>query len=122
MRRVLLDQGLAPRAASLLRQDGWDALHVSEIGLARASDEEILETARSGGRVCITLDHDFHANLALTRADQPSVLLLRLEKMDAPRQAALIKSVWGACEADIERGAAISADGETVRVRQLPLR
>lgn len=95
---------------------------MSEIGLARASDEEILETARPGGRVCITLDHDFHANLALTRADQPSVLLLRLEKMDAARQAALIKSVWRACEADIERGAAISADGETVRVRQLPLR
>ena len=122
MKRVLLDQGLAPRAASLLRQEGWDAVHVSEIGLSRASDEKILDAARSGGRVCITLDHDFHSNLALTRADQPTVIFLRLEKKDAPRQAALIRPVWAACEAAIVSGAAISADGETVRVRQLPLR
>jgi predicted nuclease of predicted toxin-antitoxin system len=122
MRRVLLDQGLAPHAAALLRQDGWDAAHVSEFGLACASDEEILTAARSGGRVCITLDHDFHANVALTQAGQPSVILLRVERMDAQRQASLIRAVFAACEAAIEKGAAISADGETVRVRRLPLR
>jgi hypothetical protein len=34
MRRVLLDQGLAPRAAVLLRAEGWEALHVGEAGLS----------------------------------------------------------------------------------------
>lgn len=43
MKRVLLDQGLAPRAAALLRADGWEALHVSEVGLDRAGDPAILD-------------------------------------------------------------------------------
>jgi predicted nuclease of predicted toxin-antitoxin system len=122
MKRVLLDQGLAPRAVALLKADGSDAVHVSEIGLERASDAEILEVARSSGRCCITLDHDFHSNLAFTRAGQPSVVLIRLERMDATRQAAVIQSVWVACESAIAAGAAVSVDGDTVRVRRFPLR
>jgi predicted nuclease of predicted toxin-antitoxin system len=46
MRRILLDQGLGPAAAALLRAEGWDAVHVSEAGLATAEDSEILEFAR----------------------------------------------------------------------------
>ena len=38
MNPVLLDQGLAPRAAMILRQHGVDAIHVSEIGMDRAED------------------------------------------------------------------------------------
>ena len=64
---ILLDQGLAPRAAGLLRERGIEAVHVSEIGLAAADDREILEVARTSHRVCVTLDHDFHADLALGR-------------------------------------------------------
>jgi predicted nuclease of predicted toxin-antitoxin system len=47
VKRILLDQGLGPRAATILRQHGWDAVHVSEIGMARAEDIQILERARS---------------------------------------------------------------------------
>jgi predicted nuclease of predicted toxin-antitoxin system len=43
MRRVLLDQGLAPSAATLLREMGWDAVHVSEISMQTADDSEILD-------------------------------------------------------------------------------
>ena len=46
MNRVLLDQGLAPNAAVLLREAGWDAIHVAEAGLAHAEDLEILDYAR----------------------------------------------------------------------------
>jgi predicted nuclease of predicted toxin-antitoxin system len=43
MHRLLLDQGLAPRAAAILRQHGLDAVHVSEIGMEQAEDIHILE-------------------------------------------------------------------------------
>ncbi len=33
MNKVLLDQGLAPRTAELLRVSGWDAVPVIEAGL-----------------------------------------------------------------------------------------
>jgi len=57
--RVLLDQGLAPNTAALLRLEGhWDAIHVLEVGMSRADDEEILRFARQHNRTCVTLDHD----------------------------------------------------------------
>lgn len=59
MTRLLLDQGLAPLAAAILRQHGLDAVHVSELGMERAEDIQILEKARNDERVCVTLDHDF---------------------------------------------------------------
>jgi predicted nuclease of predicted toxin-antitoxin system len=36
MKGILLDQGLAPRAAATLRQHGLDAVHVSEIEMEQA--------------------------------------------------------------------------------------
>lgn len=121
MKRVLLDQGLAPRTAAILRDEGWDAIHVSEIDLSAASDVQILEAARNNDRICVTLDHDFHAHLALTRAGAPSVVLLRVEGLDAQAQAALIRSVWQLCEEVLGHGAAVSADTAGVRIRRLPL-
>ena len=120
MNRALLDQGLAPLAARILRAQGWDAAHVSEINLAKAADLKILEIARRENRVCITLDHDFHADLAMTRAGQPSVILLRIQGLDAVAQAVLIQAVWDSCKEDLVQGAAISVDGLSIRIRRLP--
>ena len=55
---VLLDQGLAPRAAVILRRRAIDAIHVMEIGMAESDDADILGLARNQDRVCVTLDHD----------------------------------------------------------------
>lgn len=119
---VLLDQGLAPRAARALAKYGIDATHVSEIELAKAEDVEILEAARQSGCVCVTLDHDFHAHLALAGDGSPSVILLRIEKLSAEEQAALIASICFQCERALAEGAAISADAKSVRIRRLPLK
>jgi predicted nuclease of predicted toxin-antitoxin system len=122
MNRVLLDQGMAPNAAALLRSDGWDAVHVMDVGLDRADDEEILEFARQNGRACVTLDHDFHTHLALGRSDAPSVILVRLEGLDSVQQAHLIRKVWALCAEDIVAGAAVSVDRVAIRLRRLPLK
>lgn len=122
MRRVLLDQGLAPAAATLLRDDGWDAIHVSELNMHTADDADILEMARNTDSVCVTLDHDFHAHLAVARAGRPSVVMLRVQGLDATAQAMLIRAVWQSCQGAIEAGAAVSADTSTIRVRRLPLK
>lgn len=122
MRRILLDQGLSPAAAALLRADGWDALHVMEIGLDRAEDFEILEFARREDRACVTLDHDFHAHLARAQMAGPSVIFVRLEGLDGPGQAGLIRRVWESCADEIAAGAAVSVDAVSMRIRRLPLR
>ena len=122
MIEVLLDQGLAARAAVLLAERGINAVHVSEIGLAEAQDAEILQAARDSGRVCVTLDHDFHTHLAVAGHGSPSVILLRVEGLGAQEQADLVASICLQCEAALMQGAAVSADGSSVRVRRLPLR
>lgn len=57
--KLLLDQGLPRGACQLLVRHGHDVLHVSEVGLATASDDDILDWAESNGRVVVTLDADF---------------------------------------------------------------
>jgi len=120
--KVLLVQGLAPRTAVLLRLAGWDALHVSEVGMDRAEDCEILDFAQQEGRTCVTLDHDFHVHLALSRAGKPSVVLLRIQGLAAEGQAQLIRSVYDFCAGAVDEGAAVSADERSIRIRRLPLR
>ena len=90
--------------------------------MSRAGDPAILAYAREHRMACVTLDHDFHAHLAQTSADGPSVVFLRAEGMGAVEQAGLIESVWLTCEEAIDAGGAISADGSTVRLRRLPLK
>jgi predicted nuclease of predicted toxin-antitoxin system len=63
--KLLLDQGLPRSAALLLREDGIDTLHVGEIGLAAATDNEILQRGRQEERVVVTLDADFHVLFCL---------------------------------------------------------
>ncbi|MBK7767998.1 MAG: DUF5615 family PIN-like protein [Sulfuritalea sp.] len=49
MIKILLDQGLPRSAAELLIQQGWDALHVGDVGLRTASDQTILKHAEQQG-------------------------------------------------------------------------
>jgi predicted nuclease of predicted toxin-antitoxin system len=66
--RLLLDQGLPRSTVRVLADAGWDVLHVGDIGMARSSDSEILNHARHEQRVCVTLDADFHSQLAVSAA------------------------------------------------------
>lgn len=47
---------LSPRLVEILREAGYDAVHWSIVGDARADDTEILEWARDHG--CIVITHD----------------------------------------------------------------
>jgi len=122
MSRVLLDQGLSPHAAQLLRQSGWHALHVTECALDRAQDSEILEYALQHSFICVTLDHDFHTHLARAKALAPSVVFVRVEGLNSNAQVELIQRVWESCEEALRSGAVVSVGKYSLRVRQLPLR
>jgi predicted RNase H-like HicB family nuclease len=65
LKRLLLDQGVPRSAVSILNAEGWDVVHVGDIGMSKAHDRAILEFAERERRVCVTLDADFHAIGAL---------------------------------------------------------
>src|SRR5213596_1070814 len=104
--RVLLDQGLPRSSADLLRQSGIDAVHVGEIGMARADDVEIVQRGRDEGRTIITLDADFHELLALSGAKSPSVIRIRIEGLRAAALAQLISAILQHAVRDLLAGAA----------------
>ena len=63
--RFLVDMPRSPGLAGWLARQGHDAVYALEAGLDRASDEVILERARSEQRVIVTADLDYPRFLAL---------------------------------------------------------
>lgn len=122
MTGVLLDQGISRSAIAQLRDAGWDAVHVYDIGLGQASDRHILDYARAEGRICITLDADFHALVAVSNDIVPSVIRLRREGLRGPELAQLILGIWPRIEAQVSQGALVTVTSKSTRVRFLPIR
>jgi predicted nuclease of predicted toxin-antitoxin system len=118
---LLLDQGLPRLAVPELRRFGFDVVHAGDVGMAAATDDELLLFARREGRIIVTLDADFHALLALSNAATPSVVRVRIEGLLAQPLAALLRTVLIVCEADLRAGAMVLVDAASVRVRALPL-
>ncbi|MBP9174096.1 MAG: DUF5615 family PIN-like protein [Rhizobiales bacterium] len=121
MIKVLLDQGLPRSAAGLLREIGWDVQHVSERGMSKAEDVAILDLARQEDRVVVTLDADFHAWLAVSGVNAPSVLRVRTEGLKAEQIAALVQRVFAVAGNDLTLGAMVTVLGEKIRIKHLPI-
>jgi len=121
VKRLLLDQGLPRSAATLLRQSGWDVVHVSEIGMSRASDADILQRARTESRSCVTLDADFHSLLATSGEHSPSTIRIRKEGLDAVALTALLQGIWPRIEGVLDSGALVTVTEQSIRIRRLPI-
>jgi predicted nuclease of predicted toxin-antitoxin system len=120
--RLLLDQGCPRSAALILNQSGCDVVHIGEIGMSRATDVAILEAARQQQRICVTLDADFHTHLAVTNAETPSVIRLRIEGLKAETSAQLLIDVWPKIHHHVESSASmITINDRNIRVRSLPI-
>ena len=119
--KLLLDQGLPLSAAALLCDAGIDTIHVSEVGMSKAEDADIIQRARDEGRIVATLDADFHTLLALDVASTPSVIRIRIERLRAKALTNLLLMVIAECEEDLEQGAAVTVEPSRIRVRRLPL-
>ncbi|MGC2110546.1 MAG: DUF5615 family PIN-like protein [Candidatus Korobacteraceae bacterium] len=122
MKGLLLDQGLPRSTSDLLSQLGLKALHVSEIGLSKACDNEILDYAREHDLIVATLDADFHMLLAASAQASPSVIRLRQEGLNAQQAAAAIQSIIERASEPLQKGAVISATRTLMRIKLLPLR
>jgi predicted nuclease of predicted toxin-antitoxin system len=121
--RLLLDANLSPRVAAGLRDAGFDAVHVVDLGLVTATDNEIFDRAASEGLTVITADSDFGMLLALRRATNPSVVHLRGVADRGPDDhTALLVANLPQLTADLERGAIASLSPTRLTVRDLPIR
>jgi predicted nuclease of predicted toxin-antitoxin system len=120
--KLLLDANLSPEVGRRLKEAGYDAIHVGDIGLLSAPDPEILQTAVKEERILLTADADFGALLALGSLASPSVLLLRsADHLRPSEQAELIVANLPSIAEDLEKGAIASLTRDRLRVRELPI-
>jgi predicted nuclease of predicted toxin-antitoxin system len=75
--RFLLDQMLGADVADALNQAGFDAVRVSELGLARSADNEILAAAIDQEQILITLDDHFGDWAVLPLKKHPGVIRVK---------------------------------------------
>ena len=66
--KFLIDNALSPLIARELSANGHDAIHVRDIGLAKADDEIILARAKSEDRIIVSADTDFGTLIAIDDA------------------------------------------------------
>lgn len=95
---------------------------MADLGLLAATDHAIFERASADGLVLITADSDFPMMLALRRATNPSVVLLRhVNELSPADQGSLLTANLPAVLDDLARGAIVSLSPRRMGVRRLPI-
>lgn len=112
-RKLLLDSCVALAVLERLRADGHDIANVLDRG-ADPGDASILDIAAAEGRAIITIDTDFGMLVFRDGAKHAGVLRLRqaLTAELAQRASELIAAHGD----DLEDGAFVTDDGDSVRV------
>lgn len=120
--KFLVDDALSPLVAQGLRKGGYDAVHVRDIHLQEAEDEDIFNWCVSEDRIVVSADTDLGTLLALRNAKKPSVVLLRRisQRRPAEQVTVLLANLPGLKE-PLETGAVAVIDGHRLRVRILPI-
>jgi predicted nuclease of predicted toxin-antitoxin system len=120
--RFLVDNALSPVVAEALVAAGHDALHVRDLGMQAATDEEIFEVAAGEGRAIVSADTDFGTILALRRTAEPSVLIFRRSSGRRPEdQARLLLRQLPRISDALERGSVVVIEEDRLRIRALPI-
>ena len=74
--KLLLDENLSPRLMEDLRDRYPDVVHVRDVGLASANDDDVWKFAASNARMIVTKDADFNQRAFLI--GPPKVIWLRV--------------------------------------------
>jgi predicted nuclease of predicted toxin-antitoxin system len=120
--RLLLDNNLSPRLVEVLGKEGWDVVHVRELGLHAATDRVVLDTARADDRVLVSADTDFGALLAASHEPGPSIVLVRrVVGRRVEVLAGLLLANLPAVEEDLRVGSIVVIGEDSLRIRRLPI-
>ena len=120
--RFLIDQALSPAVAIELNRAGHDAIHVRELGMQAASDQEIFDHAAQDDRIVVSADTDFGTLLAIRKQSSPSVILFRHGSQHRPAdQTALLKTNLPQIAAALDAGSIVVIQPDRIRIRALPL-
>lgn len=115
--KLLLDENLSPRQATMLRDLGFDAQSVIDAGLGGAPDHQIREFAIQQNRILITLDADFGNLLRFPTAGTPGVIRLKIQSPTEKAISERIQKVLAVIGDTSLVGCLAVSHGDVVRIR-----
>lgn len=119
--KFLADMGVSPKTVEALRRRKYDAVHLSEQGLFRMRDSEILQKALEEERIVLTFDLDFADLLAAAATVLPSIIIFRLKNTTPNFVTSRVISVIADCAQALESGALVTIEDGRYRLRHLPI-
>ena len=107
--KLLFDENISPRLATLLGDVFPESKHVHEIGLGSADDATIWNRALVEGYTIVTKDSDFHERSLLV-PDSPRVVWIRRGNCSTDEIALMLRANADALRAfAADRGSAVIA-------------
>jgi predicted nuclease of predicted toxin-antitoxin system len=102
----LVDAQLPPSLAEALRQASCQAVHLIDLGMLAATDEQIWDEAISRSAVLVTKDRDFPVRRAAGN-DGPAILWIRVGNIGNRKLIELVLRALPEIADAIERGEAV---------------
>ena len=118
---LFIDMNLSPVWVPVLMAHGFDAVHWSSLGVASASDSEIMGYAFQHRFVVFTHDLDFGILLAHSKAGGPSVIQVRTNDVSPSHLGEVVVTTLKKYRDMIEAGALVTVDELRSRIRILPI-
>ncbi len=89
--------------------------------MSPAEDSAILEHARRRNAAVVTLDADFHAILAVSGAQNPSVIRIRVQGLNGEMLAGMTVRLVAAFGSELQNGCLITVKARKTTCRKLPI-
>ena len=113
---------VSPLLIEVLNSYGHEGVHAFHIGLDSASDDELIELARTENRIIVTADLDFPRILALGSYKNPGVILFRGGNYSNLEMQQLMETVLNEISPDDLVSSICVVDKKRIRITRLPLR
>lgn len=119
--KALLDLPLPRDLLEVLAVKGYQGVHALDVGLANATDQEVLQFARNEGRLLVSVAQDLRSLLASSTAEGPGLLVFRGAAYSDADLGRLLAEVLASFDPlTLDRSICI-ADSKQVRITRLPI-
>lgn len=119
MTRYLVDEDLPRSLARRLRDAGFDAVDVRDVGLRGSSDEGVLKRAVQESRAVLTADVGFGNILRFPLGDHAGIILVRLpEELTAPDLVSSILAALSLLDEESVVGSVVTINPNRIRIRR----
>lgn len=116
--KLLLDQNLRIETLQFLRDLALDVVSTRELGMGRATDQDIAQWAITQDRIIVTFNHDFGDIRNFPVGSNPGVIRLRIEPQTLEVVHPVLEALFSSVEHEKLKGALTIVTRNKVRIRR----